>query len=184
MPTPKLGPTGSDVVIQIHIAALNPADVHLLHFLPSRIPFFRRSPIPGVDFAGTVVRSSVDVPSDFTEGAEVCGVLTLGQSFSGQGTLAEYVRLPAAVLALKPKEMSWVEAAGCGLTGQTVNTFLKAAKGLIGEGKRVLINGASGGIGTVLVQRVKAEGAVVVGVCSEGNFGLVTGLGADEVSTG
>ena len=45
----------------------------------------------------------------------------------------------------------------------------------------MLINGVSGGVGTVLVQRVKAEGAVVVGVCSEGNFGLVTALGADEV---
>jgi NADPH:quinone reductase-like Zn-dependent oxidoreductase len=97
--------------------------------------------------------------------------------------LAEYVKLPAGLLALKPKEMSWEEAAGCGVVGQTVNTVLKAAGGLIGEGKRVLINGASGGVGTVLVQRVKAEGAVVVGVCSKGNFGLVTGLGADEVGT-
>ena len=106
----------------------------------------------------------------------------VGQSFAGQGTLAEYVKLPAKLLALKPKEMSWTEAAGSGVVGQTVNTILKAAGPLVGKGKRVLINGASGGIGTVLVQRVKAEGAVVVGVCSEGNFELVTGLGADEVS--
>src|SRR5436190_17642759 len=75
IPTPKLRPTGSNVVIQIHTAALNPADVHVLHMLPSTIPFFRRSPIPGVDFAGTVVRSSAGAPTDFTEGAEVCGLL-------------------------------------------------------------------------------------------------------------
>ena len=111
----------------------------------------------------------------------MCGALALKQSFAGQGTLAEYVSLPVGLLALKPKEMSWSEAAGSGVAGQTVNTVLKAAGGLIGKEKRVLINGASGGIGTILVQRVKAEEAVVVGVCSKGNFGLVTELGADEV---
>src|SRR5579871_1061385 len=162
-PIPKLNPTSSDVLIRIHTAALNPADIHLLRILPSTIPFFRHSPIPSADFAGTVVKSSDNgEPHEFTEGAEVCGVLTLAQSFAGQGTLAEYVRLPAGLLALKPKQMSWEEAAGCGIVGQTVNTILKEAKGLVGEGKRVLINGASGGIGTVLVQRVKAEGAIVV----------------------
>ena len=184
MPTPKLDPTGSDCLIRIQTAALNPADVHLLRMLPSTIPFSRHSPITGLDFAGTIVRSGDGAPRDFTEGAEVCGALALSQSFAGQGTLAEYVRLPAGLLALKPKEVSWEEAAGCGVVGQTVNTILKVAGGLVGKEKRVLINGASGGIGTVLVQRVKAEGAVVVGVCSEGNFGLVTELGADEVGAG
>lgn len=137
-----------------------------------------------MDFAGTVVQSGIGAPLDFVKGAEVCGALGLSQLFAGQGTLAEYVRLPAGVLALKPTEMSWEEAAGCGVVGQTVNTILKEAGGLIGEGKRVLINGASGGVGTVLVQRVKAEGAIVVGVCSERNVGLVSELGADEVSAG
>src|SRR6266480_1285071 len=106
IPTPKLRPTGSDVLIRIHTAALNPPDVHLLRFLPSTIPFFRHSPIPGVDFAGTIVRSGADAPRDFTEGAEVCGALAPRQLFAGQGTLAEYVRLPAGLLALKPKDMS------------------------------------------------------------------------------
>ncbi|KAH8898250.1 NAD(P)-binding protein [Thozetella sp. PMI_491] len=172
-------PTGSNILVRISYAALNPADVHLMLNLPLWIPF-RRNPIPGMDFAGEIVAAGPNVPADLAVGTEVCGALTVSQIAVGKGSMAEYVLIPADSVAARPKSLPLAAAAGVmGIAGQTAHIMEKSAQ--LKKGDRVLINGASGGVGTLLVQIAKAKGAVVTGICSEANIALVKGLGADEV---
>ncbi len=171
--------TGSNVLIKISHAALNPADVHLILNLPLWLPF-RRRPIPGMDFAGEIVSAGRVVPAELTVGTEVCAALTVSQIAVGKGALAEFVLVPADSVAVKPKSLSAAAAAGLmGIAGQTAVLMDKEAK--MKKGDRVLINGSSGGVGTLLVQIAKGRGATVTGVCSEANTALVKRLGADEV---
>lgn len=171
-------PTGSDLLIRISHACLNPADIFLCSILPTWLPF-RRNPIPGFDFAGRVELAGPSAPEELAPGAEVCASLSLRDILAGRGTLAEFVLVSSDLVSPKPKDLSLAASSGLGVTGQTVAMMLKEAK--IKEGDRVLINGSSGGVGTLLVQVAKAQGAHVTATCSEANISMVKRLGADEV---
>jgi len=174
-------PAGADIVIKVSHVALNPADPHYVRILPSWIPF-RRYAVPGIDFAGTVVAAGPGVPvdGDVKVGTEVCGAVSFMYVATGRGTLTEYISVPADQVSRRPQRLSLGAAAGlCGVAGQTSLLILKEAG--FTEGGRVLINGASGGVGTVLVQICKGKGATVVGICSGVNEEFIKKLGADEV---
>ena len=113
--------------------------------------------------------------TQFKLGDEVFGDLSL----SGFGAFAEYVAVPETALALKPKRLTFEQAAAVPVSAVTALQGLRA--GNIQAGKTVLINGASGGVGTYAVQIAKAFGAEVTAVCSTGNVALARALGADHV---
>lgn len=170
-----------NILIKVEYASLNPADLNFMAGIPNWVPF-RRNPIPGLDFAGKVVKMGPAVPGDLgiEVGTEVCGALNVMSVAVGRGSLAEYLQVPASKVAVKPRGIDMKDAAGAlGIAGQTAYIVLKEAA--IKPGDRVLVNGASGGVGSVLVQVAKAKGALVYGVCSGANAELVKGLGADEV---
>lgn len=173
-------PKAGNVVIRVTHAALNPADLNFMASLPNWLPF-RRNPTVGLDFAGEVVQLGSSVAGDgLVIGARVAGALNVLSVAVGRGSLAEYVEVPASKVALVPARLALRDAAGAlGIAGQTAWLVLKEAG--VRKGDRVLVNGASGGVGSVLVQVAKAKGAVVYGVCSGGNAEFVKGLGADEV---
>lgn len=175
-------PKSANLLVKVQYAALNPADLNFMANIPNWVPF-RRNPTVGLDFAGTVVKLGSAVPSHLaiSVGAQVCGSFNVLSVAIGRGTLAEYIEIPASKVALKPANLDPREAAGAlGIAGQTAYVVLKEAN--IKAGDRVLVNGASGGVGSVLVQVAKAKGAVVYGVCSGANEEFVKGLGAQEVS--
>ncbi|ETS75012.1 hypothetical protein PFICI_13496 [Pestalotiopsis fici W106-1] len=176
VPMPPSPPVGSNLLIRVTHAAINPADTSLF---TAWIPFRGR---PGFDFIGSVVGVGPKVPVQIKRlmsGMEVVGALGLSQILWGAGTLAEYVQVPAELVALKPPNLTTEQALGCGIAGQTAVMVMREADAV--DGLRVLVNGASGGVGTILVQILKAKGAHVVGVCSKRNEDLVKRLGADEV---
>lgn len=117
-------------------------------------------------------------------GAKVLGSAPLaGMILYGRGVLAEYVVVPAENVVLKPERMGWEEAAGLPATGLAAPPVMDLAR--VKKRERVLVNGASGGIGISVVQMAKqavGEEGTVVAVCSGRNKGMVKGLGADEVS--
>jgi NADPH:quinone reductase-like Zn-dependent oxidoreductase len=136
-----------------------------------------------MDFCGTIVSLGATVPADLKlqVGTEVCGALGVKQLLFGAGTLAEYVVVPAEQVALKPARLTAAQSVGLGIAGQTAVLILREAGEV--KGKRVLVNGASGGVGTMVLQMLKAKGArSVTGICSAANEAVVRGLGADEVS--
>lgn len=181
LPTPSPTPTGTSLLLRVTHAALNPIDLHLLLNLPAWLPF-RRRPTPGFDFAGVVLAVGPAV-SGIKVGDRVAGALGARQVALGVGSLAEYLSVPVGMVAKVPEGWDAGKAAGgMGVAGQTAVLFVRT----IGEGgvkgARVLVNGASGGVGGLLVQVLKGLGAAwVVGVCGGANEGLVRGLGADEV---
>lgn len=185
IPVPTTVKAGN-LLIRVQYAALNPADLNFMANIPNWVPF-RRNPTVGLDFAGQVVKVGASVSSSsslgdtISVGSDVCGSFNVLSVAIGRGSLAEYIEIPATKVALRPKNLEPREAAGAlGIAGQTAYIVLKEAS--IKAGDRVLVNGASGGVGSVLVQVAKAKGAVVYGVCSGGNAEFVKGLGADEVS--
>ncbi|KAI1872022.1 uncharacterized protein JN550_004225 [Neoarthrinium moseri] len=176
VPVPATPPAGTNLLIRVTHAAVNPADISLF---TAWIPFRGR---PGFDFIGTVVGVGPKVPVQIKRlmsGMEVVGALGLSQILWGAGTLAEYVQIPAELVALKPPNLTTEQALGCGIAGQTAVMVMREAA--VEVGWRVLVNGASGGVGTILIQILKARGALVVGVCSRRNEDIVKRLGADEV---
>lgn len=131
--------------------------------------------IPGGDIAGVIEAVGKDVQR-LQPGDEVFGDL----SGSGWGGLAEYVSVPEKALALKPANLSFEEAAAVPMAGVTALQGLRD-KGKIQQGQRVLIYGASGGVGTFAVQVAKSFGAEVTAVCSTRNLEIVSSIGADYV---
>ena len=171
-PTPK----EDEVLIKVEAASVNPAEWHGLRGTPwmARLEtgFLRpKHPILGADIAGQVEVVGRNV-TQFKPGDAV-----FGRSYFGG--YAEYVCVPEERLALKPVNLSFDEAAAVPLTAVTGLQGLR--KGQIQSGQKVLINGASGGIGTMTVQIAKSYGAEVTGVCSTRNLDLVRSLGADYV---
>ncbi|KAL1866121.1 hypothetical protein VTK73DRAFT_4888 [Phialemonium thermophilum] len=191
-PVPVLSPSSSSLLVRISYAALNPVDLVLMQLAPTWIPFLRSQPVAGIDFCGTVVRAGSAAPADLSNpGTEVCGTLSLHLIVAGHGTLAEYVVVPADLVAPVPKRwktkaQAQAQAAGLGVVGQTAVIAVREAglrrveseEGV--EGARVLVNGASGGLGVMLVQICKGLGLKVTGICSGRNTDFVGGLGADE----
>ncbi|KAH7060074.1 zinc-binding dehydrogenase family oxidoreductase [Linnemannia elongata] len=167
--------TGSNVLVKVHAAALNPVDWKLMRGGVPRL-LMPKIKVPGLDISGTIVAVGPKVKKGFKVGDEVVAML----SFSQSGALTEYTVVAEAYLARKPARWSHEQAAAWPLVATTVWQAL-VARGNLKKGDKVLINGASGGTGTVGVQIAKALGAYVVGVCSTDNVELVKNLGADEV---
>jgi NADPH:quinone reductase-like Zn-dependent oxidoreductase len=175
----KPTPTGDQVLIKVHAAAANPADWHLMRGEPflARLDNGLQRPRNtqmGADVAGRVeaVGSAV---TQFKPGDQVYGDLS-GAGFS---TFAEYVCGKESLLALKPANLTFEQAAAIPLAGVTALQGLR--KGQIQAGQKVLVNGASGGVGMFAVQIAKAYGAQVTGVCSTRNLDLVRSFGAERV---
>ena len=137
-----------------------------------------RTPVRGTDVAGVVEAVGRDV-TDVQPGDEVFGSSWTG-ALSTRGTFAEMCAVPASQLIPKPATLSFEEAAASVMSGLTALTAMQTV-GKVTPGTRVLINGASGGVGTFAVQIAKSLGAEVTGVCSTRNLDLVRSLGADHV---
>ena len=166
-----------DVLVRVRATSVNPADWHALTGTPliARPAFGLRRPKDerlGNDFAGTVESTGKNV-TRFRAGDEVFGATS--QSF------AEYVSVPQdRGIVSKPVNVGIEEAASVGVAGVTALQALRH-HGRLQPGQRVLINGASGGVGTFAVQIAKALGANVTAVCSTRNVELARSLGADRV---
>ncbi len=175
-PQPKAG----EVLIKVHVASINAADWHLLTADIFLVRFmkglFKPKPnILGSDVAGRVEAIGADV-TQFKVGDEVFGDIFL----QGSGSLAEYALAPESALTLKPSKLSSEEAAAAPLAAITALQGLRD-EGQIRSGQKVLIQGASGGVGTFAVQIAKSFGAEVTAVCSPRNVEMVRSLGADHV---
>ncbi|HEY5595403.1 MAG TPA: NAD(P)-dependent alcohol dehydrogenase [Nitrospiria bacterium] len=172
VPEPKI--TERQLLVRVHAASVNPVDWKFRSGKP-RIPFLRLPRIPGLDIAGDVLRIGNAV-SRFKPGDSVYGMLS---AFSGGGC-AEYAAVPERNAAIKPRNLTFEEAAAVPVAAMTALQALRN-QGEIKSGNRVLINGASGGVGSFAVQIAKTFGAEVTAVTSRKNMDFVKGLGADRV---
>jgi NADPH:quinone reductase-like Zn-dependent oxidoreductase len=176
-PTPKDG----EVLVEVRVSSVN----YNNRAQVTGRPFLGRSwfgllrpkfTIPGGDLAGRVEAVGGNV-KQFQPGDEVFG----DTSSCGFGAYAEFVCVPENLLALKPANLTFEEAAAVPQAGAYVALQALRDKGEIGSGQNVLIYGASGGIGTFAVQIAKSFGAEVTGVCSTRKLELVRSIGADHV---
>jgi NADPH:quinone reductase-like Zn-dependent oxidoreductase len=177
VPLPTVG--DGDVLVRVQAASANAGDWHLLRGtpLPFRLVAGLRKPkfkIIGNDIAGCVEAVGRNV-TQFRRGDEVFGEL----SRCGFGAYAEFAAAPEKALALKPANLSFEEAAAIPTAGCTALQGLR--QGRTERGQRVLIHGASGGVGTFAVQIAKSLGTEVTAVCSTRNVDAVRALGADQV---
>ncbi len=173
--TPEIGP--DDVLVEVHASSVNPKDWKLNQQLASLVPNLALFPEPvcfGDDLAGVVVARGKRV-TNFEVGEAVFGMAMHPRT----AACAEFARIDARCIARKPHQLSFNEAASLPLAGLTALQGLRI--GRVEKGSRVLIIGASGGVGTLAVQLAKAMGARVTGVCSGKNAELVRELGADAV---
>ncbi|SCF46835.1 NADPH:quinone reductase [Micromonospora matsumotoense] len=172
-------PAADEVLVRVEAAALNAYDWHVMRGDPrmARLtlgPTRPRARIRGRDFAGRVEAVGVDVRQPRP------GDSVFGDLGDANGAFAEYVCVPAGLVAPMPVNLTAPQAAALPLAGVTALQGLRDA-GRVGPGQRVLVNGASGGVGTLAVQLARALGATVTGVCSTRNVDLVRSLGADHV---
>jgi NADPH:quinone reductase-like Zn-dependent oxidoreductase len=166
----------NEVLVRVHAASLNAGDVFSLRGSPWLVRLSVGFPRPkdyilGWDMAGVVEAVGAQV-TQFKPGEDVFA--------SCSGSLAEYVSVDEDKLALKPANLTFEQAAAVPTAAITALIGLRDA-GKLQPGQRVLINGASGGVGTFAVQIAKALGGEVTGVCSTRNVELVRSLGADHV---
>jgi NADPH:quinone reductase-like Zn-dependent oxidoreductase len=171
-------PNDDQVLIKVRAAAVNPLDWHFMEGTPYIMRLMiggmrkPKDPRLGVDYAGTVEAAGKNV-TQFKPGDEVFG--------NRDGAFAEYVCARAdRAITLKPANMTFEQAAAVPVAGLTALQGLRD-KGKVQPGQKVLINGASGGVGTFAVQIAKTFGAEVTGVCSGRNADMVRLLGADHV---
>lgn len=170
-------PVGNDEVrIQVRAGGINRGDVFALEGIPyaARLAYGVRRPkhnVPGTDVAGIVEAVGRDV-SAFEPGDSVFGW--------GTGTLAEYTSTRADMILRKPEQVTFEQAAAAPTVGVAALQGLRDV-GRMEPGQRVLVVGASGGVGTFAVQIAKAQGAEVTAVCSTRNIDLVRSVGADHV---
>jgi NADPH:quinone reductase-like Zn-dependent oxidoreductase len=173
-------PEDDEVLLKVHAASVNPADWHLLRGEPyiARLQLGLRKPkerVLGCDVAGQIEAVGENVTL-FRPGDEVFG----SPFMHGFGAFAEYVCVPEDLLAPKPANLSFGQAAAVPLAASTALQGLRN-HGRIAPGQKVLIVGASGGVGTFAVQIAKSFGTEVSGVCSTRNVETVRSLGADHV---
>ena len=168
-------PAGDEVLVRVRAASVNPVEWYAVTgFLPARFGNGLRRPKDrgvGADVAGVVGAAGKDV-DDLRPGDEVFG--------TASSSWAEYTTARPARLALKPANVSFEEAAAVPIAGITALQGLRD-HGRIEPGQNVLVNGASGGVGTFAVQLAKGFGAKVTAVCSTTKVDLVRSLGADRV---
>ena len=171
---PRIGK--SEVLIQVRAAGMDRGTWHLMVGKPyiMRLALgFKgpKNPVPGLDLAGTVVEIGAAV-TRFKVGDEVFGI--------SKGSFAHYACAREDKLARKPSHLTFAQAAVMGVSGLTALQALRDA-GKVQAGQRVLITGASGGVGSYAVQLAKSFGAVVTGVCSTAKLERVRALGASRV---
>lgn len=172
----KPSPGNGEVLVRVHAASVNPLDWHVLRgepFLVRLMGFGLMKPkhqVLGADMAGRIEATGQSV-TRFKVGDEVFG--------SGMGGFAEYACIREDHATFKPPTVTFEQAAAVPVAGLTALQALRD-HGRIQEGHHVLINGASGGVGTFAVQIAKALGAQVTGVCSTKNLELVRSIGADH----
>jgi NADPH:quinone reductase-like Zn-dependent oxidoreductase len=171
-------PDDDQILVKVHAVSVNPYDWHFVEGTPYVMRAFGvglRKPKEirlGVDFAGTVEGVGKNV-TQFKPGDEVFG--------GRDGAFAEYVcRRAVGAIAPKPAGLTFEQAASINIAGITALQGVRD-KGQVQAGQKVLINGASGGVGTFAVQIAKSFGAEVTGVCSTRNLEMVRSLGADHV---
>ncbi len=169
-------PGDDDVLVKIRTAAVNPYDWHFMRGEPYFMRMMAGLRVPkrnrlGVDYAGVVEAVGRNV-TQFQPGDEVYGMQ--------DGAYAEYLTTPQTQAATKPTNLTFEEAAAVPLAGLTALQGLRDS-GELQPGQRVLIIGASGGVGAFAVQIAKAMGAHVTGLCSTKNLELVRSLGADDM---
>jgi len=173
----KPTPQPDEVLVRVHAASVNPLDWHYMRGQPyvmrMQIGYGRpEDPRIGVDFAGTVEAVGARV-TRFKPGDEVFG--------GRDGAFGEYVTVREnRAVALKPANTTFAQSAALPIAAVTALQALRD-QGRIHRGQRVLINGASGGVGTFAVQIAKSYGAEVTGVCSTRNLQMVRSIGADHV---
>ncbi len=173
----KPEPAADEVLVKVHAASVNPLDWHFMRGSPYFMRLMSGLGRPadtrlGVDFAGTV-EAVGDAVTRFEPGDEVFG--------GANGAFAEYLTVrESGAVALKPANVTFEEAATVPIAALTALQALRD-KGRLEPGQKVLINGASGGVGTFAVQIGKALGAEVSGVCSTRNVDMVRSIGADYV---
>jgi NADPH:quinone reductase-like Zn-dependent oxidoreductase len=165
-----------DVLVRVHAASIHVGDWILVRGVPyiARMAVGLSKPksrVPGTDVAGTVEVVGKDV-TQLQPGDEVLGWCS--------GAFAEYVCAPQDHFVKKPAHLTFEQAAAVGVSASTALQMLRD-QGKVQPGQRVLINGASGGVGTFAVQIAKALGAEVTGVCSTRNVDMVRSIGADHV---
>jgi NADPH:quinone reductase-like Zn-dependent oxidoreductase len=194
-PRPKI--STDDVLVRVHAASLNPPDLYLRDGYRALPPEWQPSPsfplILGTDVSGTVAAVGEEV-SQFKAGDEVYAMVRFPHDLmTGSSAYAEYVRVPASELALKPAAIDHIQAAGAPMSLLTAwqflvdlghdapnpfQTFPHAPVPL--DGKTVLVNGAGGGVGHLAVQIAKWQGAKVIAVASGKHEALLNDLGADS----
>jgi NADPH:quinone reductase-like Zn-dependent oxidoreductase len=170
-------PTAEQALIRVRASSLNMYDWHLTSGTPYmaraqaglRVP---KDPIPGADVAGVVEAVGADITA-FAPGDEVFGCV-------GSGAWAELVCAKERQVASKPGTVTFEQAAAVPLAGVTALQGLRDVGGLR-SGQRVLVNGASGGVGTFAVQIARSMGASVTAVCSTAKVDMVRSIGADQV---
>jgi NADPH:quinone reductase-like Zn-dependent oxidoreductase len=165
-----------EVLVHVHAASVHVGDWMLVTGVPyiARPAYGMRKPknrVPGTDIAGTVEAVGNGV-MELRPGDEVFGWCT--------GAFAEYVCAAADHFVMKPANLTFEQAAAVGVSASTALQLLRD-QGKVQAGQKVLINGASGGVGTFAVQIAKAFGAEVTGVCSTRNVNMVRSIGADHV---
>lgn len=187
-------PEDNEILIKVRAASVNPLDRGELKGVPPifrimlglRKPEVTRPGRPGVDLAGQVEAIGRNV-TQFEPGDEVFGVCISNPRNSGikvwvhfQGTFAEYVCAPESTLVLKPKNVTFEQAASVPVAALSALQGLRD-KGQIQPGQKVLIHGAGGGVGTFAVQIAKSFGAYVTGVTRTNHMEMVGSIGADQV---
>jgi NADPH:quinone reductase-like Zn-dependent oxidoreductase len=172
-------PNDDEVLVKIHAASIQQTDINFR----TGTPFLARvlagllkpkNQILGCDYSGTVEATGMNV-DEYSIGDEVYGQLD-----KRTGTHAEYVSVSMREVSPKPKNLTLVEAASVGVAGTIALQCLRD-HGEIQQRQKVLVNGASGGIGTFAVQIAKSYDTEVIGVCSTANLELVKSIGADHV---
>src|SRR5438477_1625948 len=172
----KPSPNDNEVLVRVRAASINPVDGHLIRgsWMMRPMSGLRKPKNTrfGTDFAGTIEAIGKNV-TNFKPGDEVFG--------AKNGAVADYICVKAdRAIVMKPVTITFEQAGSVGVAGVTALQGLRD-KGNIQAGQKVLINGASGGVGTFAVQIAKAFGAEVTGVCSSRNVDLVKSIGADHV---
>ncbi|KAI3321291.1 GroES-like protein [Xylariaceae sp. AK1471] len=177
-PTPAT-PRAGEIMIRVSYVAINPGDPKMI---VKPIPF-RKTAIAGMDFVGEVIQVGPASPTSAATlrvGMAVAGTIPMISILRGVGSLAEYLVVPAHAVVEKPNGLEESIAAGLlGIVGQTSIVLLRAAN--LHKGDRVLVNGASGGVGSVLIQMLHGMDVHITGICSAKNEPLVRRLGAEEV---
>jgi NADPH:quinone reductase-like Zn-dependent oxidoreductase len=171
---PEIG--DDEVLVRVHAASIHVGDWVLMTGVPYVMRFGTglskpKQRIPGTDVAGTVEAVGTEV-HDLRSGDEVFGWCA--------GAFAEYAAAPAGQFVKKPANLTFEQAAAVGVSATTALQLLRD-DGKVQPGQKVLINGASGGVGTFAVQIAKSFGAEVTGVCSTSNVEMVRSIGADHV---